>query len=162
MYCDEALEAVDYVASGELALDGRLAEHYESCPNCAAALDRARALERLLQTREAPRAPAQFTARTMTRVRRVRWRAEQFLDVGFNIAMVVLVLSIVGGAWMVLDKSGLAAVSNDAMNLMSGAIVTFAQRAAPSLPLYLGATALLLTALGIWWWAEREGGDIRM
>jgi hypothetical protein len=34
--------------------------------------------------------------------------------------------------------------------------MTFVQRAAPSLPLYVGAAGLLASALGIWWWAERD------
>jgi hypothetical protein len=32
----------------------------------------------------------------------------------------------------------------------------FFQRVSPSLPVYALATALLVTALGIWWWAERD------
>ena len=57
---------------------------------------------------------------------------------------------------MLLDRSGLAAVSNDAVDLFGRGLVAFAQRIAPSLPLYAGAAALLATALGIWWWAERD------
>ena len=34
--------------------------------------------------------------------------------------------------------------------------VSLARRVAPSLPLYAGALALLASALGIWWWAERD------
>ncbi len=156
MYCDEALDAVEAVAAGELVLDGRLAEHYGSCPNCAAALGRARDLERLLQQRAVPRVPAQFTSRTMTRVRGARWRNEQFLDMGFNIAMAVVVLAVIAGAWMALNRTGLTAVSNEAIDLVSRGLVLVAQRIGPSLPLYLGATAILATALGIWWWAERD------
>jgi hypothetical protein len=57
---------------------------------------------------------------------------------------------------MVLNRSGLAAVSNDAFGVFGRGLMTFAQRVAPSLPLYAGAAALLATALGIWWWAERD------
>jgi anti-sigma factor RsiW len=156
MYCDEALDAVEAVAAGELALDSRLAEHYASCPNCAAALASARALERLLQQRAVPSVPAQFTARTMTRVRGARWRNEQFLDIGFNIAMAVIVLAVLAGAWMTLNRTGMTAVSNEAIDLVSRGLILVAQRVGPSLPLYLGATAILATALGIWWWAERD------
>jgi hypothetical protein len=156
MYCDEALDAVEAVAAGELAPDGRLADHYATCPNCAAALDGARTLETLLLQRAVPSPPPHFTARTMTRVRRARWRTEQFLDLGFNVAIAVVVLAVVVGVWMALDRSGLAAVSNDAANLFTRGLVTFAQRVAPSLPLYLGATGVLATALGLWWWAERD------
>jgi hypothetical protein len=156
MYCDEALDAVEAVASGDATPDGRLAEHYASCPNCSAALTSAREVEALLQQRVVPHPPAQFTARTMARVRRARWQSDQYLDVGFNVAIVIVVLAVIGGVWMVLNRSGLAAVSNDAVDVFSRGLVTLAQRVGPSLPLYAGATALLATALAIWWWAERD------
>ena len=87
MFCDEALDAVEAIAAGDLTPDGRVAEHLTTCPNCAAALVSARALERMLRVRSIPKPPAQFTTRTLARVRRARWRSEQFLDVGFNVAI---------------------------------------------------------------------------
>ena len=51
MYCDEALNAVEAVAAGELSVDARLVDHYATCPNCAAALESARTLERLAPDR---------------------------------------------------------------------------------------------------------------
>jgi anti-sigma factor RsiW len=156
MFCDEALDAIEPIAAGELTADGRVADHLASCPNCAAALDDARQLERMLQARPVPRTTSQFTSRTMARVRRARWRSEQFLDIGFNFAVGVVVVAMVAGVWMLMHRSGLTAVSNDAVDLFSTAFVTLARRVAPSVPLYAGATALLVTALGIWWWAERD------
>src|ERR671938_624812 len=99
MFCDEALDAVEAIAGGELIPDGRIAHHLATCPNCAAAL---------------------------------------------------------GGIWMLLHQSGLASVSGDAVELFGTGVATLARRVAPSLPLYARATALLVTALGLWWWAERE------
>jgi anti-sigma factor RsiW len=156
MFCDEALDAVEAIAADDLTPEGRVAAHLASCPNCAAALVSARALEQLLKRRAVPAAPPQFTSRTLTRVRRARWRSEQFLDLGFNVAIGAIVIAIVAGIWMLLHRSGLAAVSNDAVDLFGSGLVTFARRVTPSLPLYAGATALLGTALGIWWWAERD------
>ena len=117
MYCDEALDAVEAVAAGEMKPDGRLVDHYATCPNCSAALASARALEELLQHRPSPRPAAQFTTRTMARVRRARWKSDQVLDLGFNVAIAVVVLAIVAGAWMLLDRSGMAAVSSDAVDM---------------------------------------------
>ena len=156
MFCDEALDAVEAIAAGELIADGRIAHHLATCPNCAAALDTAKRLEQMLQSRPVPRPPAQFTARTLTRVRRARWRSEQMFDAGFNVALVLLVIAVVGGIWMLLHRSGLASVSGDAVELFGTGVATLARRVAPSFPLYAGATALLVTALGLWWWAERD------
>lgn len=156
MFCDEALDAVEAIAADDLTPHGRVAAHLATCPNCAAALVGARTLEQLLKRRPIPAAPPQFTSRTLARVRRARWRSEQFLDLGFNVAIGAIAIAIVSGIWMLLHRSGLAAVSNDAVDLFASGLVTFARRVTPSLPLYAGATALLVTALGIWWWAERD------
>src|SRR5262249_22020948 len=156
MFCDEALDAVEPIAAGDLTPDGRIAEHLASCPNCAAALASARKLESLLQARPVPRPGAQFTSRTLARVRRDRWRSEQYVDVGFNVAIVAVVAAVLAGIWTVLQRSGLSAVSSDAVNLFGSGIVALAHRIAPSLPLYAAATAVLATALVLWWWAERE------
>ncbi len=106
-----------------LTPDGRVAEHLTTCPNCAAALVSARALERMLRVRSIPKPPAQFTTRTLARVRRARWRSEQFLDVGFNVAIAAVVLTVIAGVWILLNRSGLAAVSNDAVDLFSSSLV---------------------------------------
>jgi predicted anti-sigma-YlaC factor YlaD len=156
MFCDEVLDAIEPIAAGDLTPDGRIADHLATCPNCAAALDSARALERMLQQRQMLKAPPQFTTRTLGRVRRARWRSDQFLDAGFNVVVAAIVIAVLAGVWMIFNRTGLAAVSADVVNLFGTGLVTFAQRVGPSIPLYAGATALLATALGIWWWAERD------
>jgi predicted anti-sigma-YlaC factor YlaD len=155
MFCDEALDSVEAIAAGELTPDGRIADHLGSCPNCAAALDAARRLERLLQARPVPTASPQFTARTMTKIRRARWRSDQFLDLAFNLAIGLVVLAVIGGVLILMHRTGLTAVSNDLIDLFSTGFVALAHKVGPSLPLYGAATALLAGALGIWWWAER-------
>ena len=156
MFCDEVLDAVEAIASRDVTPDGRVAAHLASCPPCAGALARAQHIERMLERRPMPQAPPQFTARTLARLRRARWRNEQFLDLGFNVAIGAVILAIVTGVWMLLNRSGLAAVSNDVVALFGTAILAVARRVGPSVPLYAGATALLLSALGIWWWAEKD------
>ena len=156
MFCDEALDAVEAIAADDLQPDGRVAAHLASCPNCAAALVSARTLERLLQRRAVPSPSPQFTSRTLARVRRARWRSDQFLDLGFNVAIGAVVLGVVGGIWLLLHRTGLASVGNGAVDLFGTGLVTVAQRVVPSLRLYAGATAVLATALVIWWWAERD------
>jgi anti-sigma factor RsiW len=156
MFCDEALDVVESIADGELTPEGRVAAHLATCPNCAAALASARRLEQALRARPVPRAPARFTARTMTTLRRQRWRSEQFVDVGFNVALAAVGLIVVGGALMLLQRAGLITAGNGALGLVSGGVAGIVRRVAPTLPVYVGAAALLGGALGVWWWAERE------
>ena len=156
MSCDEMLDVVDQVAAGDLTPTPDAAAHLASCAACAAALEQARALERMLQARPVPKAPAQFTSRTTGRIRRDRWRREQIFDTGFNVALALVVVAIVGGVWLLMHRSGLIAVSNDAVGLIGTAVTTLVRRLAPAVPLYAGAAALLASALGIWWWAERD------
>jgi anti-sigma factor RsiW len=156
MFCDEALDAVEAIAAGELRPEGRIAAHLATCPDCAATLASARRLEQMLQARPVQQAPPQFTARTMATLRRRRWRSEQFLDVGFNVALGIVALVVGAGIWMFVNRSGLGSVSNDAANVISASAVSLAHRIAPSVPLYAGATALVVSALGVWWWAERD------
>ncbi len=156
MFCDEVLDAIEPIAAGELTPEGRVASHLASCPNCAAALEDARRVERLLRGRAVPKTPPQFTSRTVTLVRRRRWRTEQYLDAGFNLVLVVVAVVVVGGVWILMHRSGINAVNDDAVDLFGAGFSSLARRIVPSLPLYAGATALLATALGIWWWAERD------
>ena len=157
MFCDEALDAVEAIAAGELTPEGRIAAHLASCPNCAAALRSARALDEMLQRRPIPAPPAGFTTTTLTRVRRARWRTDQYLDLAFNVAIGAVVVGMILGGWILLVRTGLVSVGGDAFHLIESAFVTAAHRVAPSLPTYTGAAALLGTALLIWWWAERGG-----
>jgi hypothetical protein len=156
MFCDETLDAIEAIAAGDLTPSPRVADHLTSCRACAAALDSARRLDSLLRGRTAPAPPAHFSSRVMSGIRRARWRSEQWVDWGFNIALVAAGLVVVTSLWMVMRRSGLATVSNDAIELLGPGLALFARRITPSLPLYGGATALLGTALGIWWWAERN------
>ena len=156
MFCDEALDAVEAIAAGDLMPEGRIAQHLASCRNCAAALAAARDLERMLRARAAPKPSQQFTVRTMARVRRAKWRSEQVVDAGFNIAMILVVMGVVGVVWMLLNRSGLTSVGTDAVGLFGSGFVTLARRVAPALPLYAAATLVVLIVLGVWWWAERD------
>jgi hypothetical protein len=156
MFCDEALDTVEAIAAGETMPDGRIASHLATCPNCAQALVHARQLEASLRRREVPAAPPQFTSRTLARIRRARWRSDQFLDLGFNVAIGAVVIAVLIGVWMLLDRTGLASVSGDAVGMFDSGLVSLARRVAPSVPLYAGAAALLVSALGLWWWAERD------
>lgn len=156
MFCDEVLELIESIAASDLQPDQRIVSHLTSCTGCAAALEGARQIEQLLRARVVPKPPAQFPARIMGRIRRDRWRREQFLDRGFNLAVGLVAVAVVMAFWLLISRSGIGDMSHDALNLLNTAAADAARRLAPSLPLYLGAAALVGTALGVWWWAERD------
>jgi anti-sigma factor RsiW len=156
MFCDQVVELLEPIAAGDLAPDEGVQRHLATCAQCAAALAAARRVDQLLRARDVPVPSAQFTGRTFARIRRDRWRREQFFDAGFNVAIAAVLAGVVVGVWMIIDRSGLSAISSDLVDLFSTEVVTVARQMAPSLSLYAGATALIATALAIWWWAERD------
>ena len=155
MFCDEVLELIESIAGDEVRPGERIEAHLASCAGCAAVFREARQIEHLLKQRAVPKPSSQFTSRIMGRLRRDRWRREQFLDRGFNVAIGLVALSVVMAFWLLISLTGMADLSRDALELLNAALASTARRLAPSLPLYLGAGALVGTALGLWWWAER-------
>ena len=121
MFCDEVLETIELIAAGELTASAPVAEHLASCNGCGAALAAARRVDALLRSRVAPAPPANFSSRVMNRLRLARWRGEQLLDWGFNIALVTAGVLVVLGLWMVMRQSGLVIVSSDAVPAVSSA-----------------------------------------
>jgi anti-sigma factor RsiW len=160
MTCDGVLNAIELIAAGELKPEGLIAAHLAGCASCASALESARRLDALLRQRPVATPPAQFTSRTMARIRRQRWRTEQMIDWSFNAALALVAMAVAAGIWFVISRSGLTFVSSDARQLLDAELRAFVQRVSPSLPVYALATALLVTALGIWWWAERDDATI--
>jgi anti-sigma factor RsiW len=156
MTCDDLRDLIEPLASGDLTPTSTIAAHLASCSACTAALGTARRIDELLRRRPAPPAPAHFTSRVMARVRRARWRSEQALDLAFNIGLVAAAIAIVIGIWIAVERTGLASVSREVFQLFMAGLVTAARQMAPSLPLYAAATVLLASALGLWWWAERN------
>jgi anti-sigma factor RsiW len=156
MFCDQIVELLEPIASGDLEPDEGVARHLASCANCAEALTAARRIDRLLRTRSVPAPSPQFTSRALARIRRDRWRREQFFDAGFNVATATVIAGVMLGVWMIIDRSGLSAISGDILGLFGSEVASVARLVAPSLSLYASATALIATALAIWWWAERD------
>jgi len=154
MTCADVADLVDLIASGDLAADAAVSAHLSTCAACAQSLDTARRLEAVLRGRPAPAAPAQFTSRLVNRLRRANWRREQIVDGVFNGAMVLAALLVATGLWIALRHTGLPLASRDALDLVSAGLIAAAQKVTPSLPLYAGATGVLVVALGLWWWAS--------
>jgi len=155
MTCRELRALVEPIAAGDVEPDAAASAHFESCPQCASALASARRLEAALSTRDAPLAPARFTQTVLQRIRRERWRSEQNVDRLFNVAIAAALFLVIGGILALLNVTGLiAAVASTwvAMTAVSGQV---ARDAAPALNTYIAGACLLISALGMWWWAEK-------
>jgi hypothetical protein len=156
--CEEALETIEAVATGDLVPDARLGSHLSSCVRCGAALASAREIERLLRSRSAPAAPPQFTARTLARIRREWWRSDQVVDAVFNLGVAAIFIAAIVAGWITLRSAGIDVRigQGDIQQLAQMGIAAIAQRVAPVAPAYGAAALLLASAILIWWWAERD------
>jgi anti-sigma factor RsiW len=155
MTCDAVRGILEELAAGEASASPEVASHLAGCPACSAEMMLATRIEQALSTSPRPAAPQGFADAVMRRVRRDRWRSEQFLDIGFNVAVAVSLLLVVGGVWLLLNLTGLAAVTTGAVRVLAGGFRELTGRIAPSLSIYFSALAVALTAGAIWWWTER-------
>ena len=156
MDCRDALELVEPIAAGDLEVSPAMRDHVESCPRCAAALATARHLELLLTQRLAPAAPERFGATVAERIRRDRWQTEQRVDRLFNVAIVAAIVLLVSGTLALTNLQAVLTLTSRAAELATLMTSRMTARALPVLPAYLGAAALLASALVTWWWAERR------
>jgi anti-sigma factor RsiW len=155
MTCTFAMDLVEPIAAGEISVDPEARAHFESCPQCAAALATARRIEAALAARPAPAAPERFAAAVLQRIRREHWRAEQHVDRLFNVAVATAVVLVVGGVAALMNLGGMLTATSGMWTLMHEAGVEFLRTAAPTLSTYVAAAGLLLSALAMWWWADR-------
>jgi hypothetical protein len=89
-------------------------------------------------------------------LRREWWEAEEDLDWWFNVLLGLGLLAVAGGIWLLVDLSGLTAVTGDATTLIGTAINTLVQQVRGSTPVYLAATGLLIGALLVWRWTDGD------
>jgi anti-sigma factor RsiW len=155
MTCHDVLDLVDAIASGD-DVAPELRAHIETCPGCAAALASARRLELALSAREAPEAPATFTAAVSARIRGERWRSEQQVDRLFNLAIAAAILLVVGGSVAIFNVQSVMTVAAGAWSLVSVVTGQAAAQAQPLVATYAAAAGLLVSVMGMWWWAERR------
>jgi hypothetical protein len=154
MTCAELDALIEPIAAGEIEADAGMRAHLQSCAACTRAVALARAIDLVLAAQPAPEPPSTFTAGLMARVRRERWRSEQYLDAAFNVAIGLAVAVGVGGVLMVATASGLAAVSADLVRVFLSAGAAALTTVAPVLPEYALASGVVVSGLLVWWWAE--------
>ena len=152
--CDHLEPLVEAIADDSFEPSPEDRAHLESCAVCSGRLARARAIHALLLTRELPTPSASFTASVMARVQRERWKDEQVVDFGFNLAIAAGVLLIVGGVLALAWSFGLLTFGMDVRGLMAAVASQWVDRAIQQLQTIVMATVLLTMALGLWWWAE--------
>lgn len=156
MDCNDLDDLIEALAEGEDA-GAAAAAHLAGCVRCRARVEMARELDRLLSSRETPAPPPGFTAQVMRRVRHERWRAEQVVDAGFNIAMAAGVLVIVSGLAGLLWSLGWFPVDLQALSSATLALAPWTARLADQAQTLVIAAVLLSSALALWWWVE--GGE---
>ena len=155
MRCEDLDELIEAIAEGEPVPDGA-ATHLSGCARCQARVDLARAVERLLVAREVPAPPDGFALRVMRRVTQERWRTEQFVDAGFNVALAAGVLVVLGGVTGLLWSLGWFALDRAAWSAAVTAVAPWAARITSQAQTLVLAAVLLTSALALWWWVEGE------
>lgn len=156
MRCDELDPLIEAFADGSREPAGAERAHLESCVACAAALERARAIEAWLVTRETPAPPSTFTAAVMARLGEESWRAERVVDFGFNLAVAAGLLVILMGAAGLAWSLGLLTVTIDVESVWRLVDAGVAERALSQAQTVAVASILLVAALALWWWAEAD------
>ncbi len=153
MTCDDLDTRLEAVADGTAWTMAESA-HVSTCLRCRSRFALAQAIDRLLPTLPVASPPASFTADVMARVRRDRWRAEQALDTGFNVAIAAGLILIAGGVAGLAWTSGLVVVGADMAGLVREAVSLAGERITPQLPVYSMSAGLLALGLVVWWWTE--------
>lgn len=152
--CDELDPWLEAIADGSQALSADDAAHVASCALCGARLERARAIDSLLQMREVPVPPASFTGAVLRQIGREQWRTERAIDLGFNLAIAAGVAVIAAGGAGLAWSLGFLDITID-LEALRQALDTEATGRVLSQVQTVAMSAVLLTmALVLWWWAE--------
>ena len=74
----------------------------------------------------------------------------------FNVAIVVAVLLMVGGIAALTNVDAVLGGARSLWALLAAVGGQALQTAAPMVLTYIAAAGLLMSALGMWWWADRR------
>jgi anti-sigma factor RsiW len=154
--CNGVVHLVEAIAAWELEVEDGIRAHFESCPSCAAALASARRLEVALQALPAPEPPARFTPMVIARIRHERWRSEQNVDRIFNVAIAAALVLVVGGVVAMTNVGAVMGLAGWVWGQLAQGAGRAVYESVPMLLTYVAAAGLLMSALAMWWWAERR------
>lgn len=155
MTCRDVRPVIESLASGEQSPTAPVAAHLAECRACSDALSLAARIDQFLASPPETDVPLNFASSVLRRVRRDWWRTEQHLDRWFNVMVGCGLLLVSAGVWMLINLSGLTALTFDASGLLVSGLRALTARVVPALPIYGTAAAILVSAFGLWWWAER-------
>lgn len=152
--CDDLEPLLEAIADGSHVLSVADAAHVASCARCGADLERARAIESLLATRQMAEPPASFTAAVMMHVGDEKWQAERVIDLGFNLAMAAGVAVILAGAAGLAWSLGFLTIAIDTGAIWRALDTEVTGRVLSQVQTIAMSAVLLTMALVLWWWAE--------
>jgi anti-sigma factor RsiW len=155
MTCRDVVHLVEAIAAGDLDVEPDVRAHIESCPQCAAALASAHRIEAALQARSSPDAPGRFAAAVLARVRNERWSHEQRVDRIFNIAIGLAAILVAGSLAALTNVTAVVGAAGWIWDMFAQVSGEFVRQAAPAIATYVAAAGVLMSALVMWWWAER-------
>lgn len=155
--CTQVHAVVDEVAVGAAWPDD-LAVHVSSCSDCQARLVLARRIDEALATWPIATPPPGFAARVAASARREALAQDVVVDWGFNLAIAGCVAVIFGGAVAGLWMMSTAVPMTDSSRVAADVLTAVVDRARAQASVAVTAMALLVTAVGGWWWAEQQSG----
>lgn len=156
MRCDDLDDLIEALAEGD-PVSAEAGAHVAGCARCQARVELARALDRLLIVREVPAPSGTFTLQVMRRVSQERWRLEQVVDTGFNLAIAAGLVVVVGSLAGLFWSLGWFSIDVAAVSAATTTMAPWAAQLVGDAQTLVIAAALLSSALALWWWVE-DGG----
>lgn len=153
--CTDANTFIEDLAAGDPVPEG-ISEHVATCTRCSARMQLAMRIEQTLTARPVAVPPAAFTHTVVGRIRNERWRAEQMVDLGFNVFVACGIGLIAAGVAGLVWASGVVVFSRDVFSVLAVATDSILTSVAGQARTFLFAALLLTLALGVWWWVEQE------
>ena len=155
MRCHEAETFIEAMAVGDEVPDAvRL--HATGCARCTARVALAQRIDNTLASRPVALVPPSFTLSVLVRLRKERWRTEQVVDLGFNVAVALGVLLILGGLAGFAWSAGVLAIGGEIAPLVLEVARTTAMRVVADAQVITIAMLLVSMAAALWWWAEED------